>query len=233
MVAGNAYVGRESTGRSIKNQGPPGLITGNSTENTLTQEQANDLKTRFMQEHTGNNSVVPVITSANLKWQAMGYPAVDLELVDLMDWSFDKLCNLYMLPSKVLNSKEASTFSNQNEATKAAYENAILPEAYELRDAWNNWLVPAWGETLWLDVDISGIGPLQEDKKELTDWLSRAYWITIADKQRLMGFTEDAKLKGVYADMNGQILSFEEEPPLDVQVDAAVRANGKAHVTDY
>lgn len=233
MMVGNSTEGRIANARSLKNQGPPGIITGADSENALTNEQTDAIENKYLERHSGHNSIVPIITSANLKWQAMGYPAVDLEIIESMDWSFDKLCNLYCLPSKVLNSKEASTFSNQNEAQKAAWEDAILPEAYDLRDKYNSWLCPMWGDDLWLDVDISGIGPLQEDKKELAGWLATAYWIPVVDKQRLMGITEDPKLKGVYCDMQGNALSFDPDAGSDAQVEDAAGKNAKEEVKDY
>lgn len=229
----NSTEGRDANARSLKNQGPPGIITGADNENALTIDQTDHMENKLVERHMGHNSFIPIITSANLKWQAMGYPAVDLQIIESMDWSFDKLCNLYMLPSKVLNSKEASTFSNQAEAQKAAYNDAILPEAYDLRDGFNNWLCPMWSPTLWLDVDTSGISVLQEDKSTLYQSLAVAYWIPVTDKQRQSGITEDPALKGIYCDMNGNALSFDPNAGNDAQVAAAADANAKNQVTDY
>jgi HK97 family phage portal protein len=204
--------GRTAQTKAFQNQGALGILSQEGSDGVaLNTEQASEIEQKYKEKFGGpENYGKIIITSVNLKWQKMGLSPVDLDILETQKWSFHKLCNLYKFPSQILNDKEASTYNNMREAKKAAYEDCILPELYALRDEWNRWLVPAYGEDLYLDIDTSGISVLQDDKKEQVEWLRNCFWMKGIDKQRAMGIEEDP-IMDAYFDPNGVPLMFDPE----------------------
>lgn len=56
-----------------------------------------------------------------------------------------------------------ANYANQNEAKRMMWENVVIPNLMELRDALNCWLVPQFGENIYIDFDTSNVKALQQD----------------------------------------------------------------------
>ena len=78
-----------------------------------------------------------------------------------------KLPLLIIVAPELIGDNSSKTYSNYGEARKALYQETVLPLMDYLKDAFNNWLVPLWGENLYLDYDKDGIEALQEDQDKL------------------------------------------------------------------
>src|SRR5690606_23683587 len=180
--------------KSFQNMGAAGVFSRKSGQDAeLTQEQARQLKKDWDEKADGTNNRVH-FTSAQLDWTQLGLSPVDMAILESQKLSFRQFCNIFKFPSTILNDNENSSFNNILEAKKALYEDVIKPELYALRDELNRWLVPAYGENLYLDPDFSGIEALQENMKEKAEWLNTAWWIKGIDKQRLSHQQEDAEM---------------------------------------
>lgn len=77
------------------------------------------------------------------------------------------------------------------EAKKALYQNAVIPELVKLRDELNRWLVPMYGDNLYLDFDFTSIPELQEENDKVVQQLSSAWWITPNEKRAVMNYGKD------------------------------------------
>src|SRR5690606_28596682 len=143
--------------KSFQNMGAAGVFSRKSGQDAeLTQEQARQLKKDWDEKADGTNNRVH-FTSAQLDWTQLGLSPVDMAILESQKLSFRQFCNIFKFPSTILNDNENSSFNNILEAKKALYEDVIKPELYALRDELNRWLVPAYGENLYLDPDFSGI----------------------------------------------------------------------------
>ena len=77
------------------------------------------------------------------------------------------------------------------EAKKALYQNAVIPELVKLRDELNRWLVPMYGDNLYLDFDFTSIPELQEENDKVVQQLSAAWWVTPNEKRAVMNYGKD------------------------------------------
>jgi HK97 family phage portal protein len=156
----------------------------------LTQEQVSEIKDRYKKQYGGSvNAGDIVITNRMFKWIDMGLPATDLALIEQYNLSIKDLCNVYNVPSILLNDTTASTFNNYREAKKQLYLEAVFPELISLRDELNRWLSPTYKEgstEYYIDFDFMSVPELQEDMEKVTRQLSLAWWFTPNEKRELM-----------------------------------------------
>lgn len=218
--------------RAFDNMGASGILGRHEgAETEFTQSQAESLEQRWRTDYSGpENFRKIVMTGANVKWTQIGLSPVDLNIMQREEYNTGQLCNLWGMPSELFNDKRSSTYNNMEQANRAAYIHGVLPPLYTLRDNLNRWLSPRYGKGIYLTPDTSNIEVLQDNKKEQAEWLAKSYWISVPDKQRIMGVNVDSKLEGVYCDPNGMLLSFE---PIEPEIDAAIDDNAKNQVEDY
>ncbi len=176
----------------LQNQTARGLLM--SDEGDLNEVQAKQLKEKFKQQYQGSNNAGDVIiTPKKLSWVNFGLNASDLSLIEQYNASIKDLCNIYSVPAVLLNNTESSTYNNVVEAKKSLYQNAVIPELNKIKDELNRWLVPAYGEKLYIDFDYTNISELQEEMDKVVDQMSKAWWITPNEKRQAMTYGVDAE----------------------------------------
>ncbi|GAA4299512.1 phage portal protein [Nibribacter koreensis] len=188
--------GTDSMAASYKNQGVKAIVYSKDNENVQwTEEQAVGLKRSWEQKNgIGRNGSV-VFHSKELGKIDLGLSPVELNTLAGMLHSFRQLCNIYDgFPSQLLNDNESSTYNNLDSADKRVYMNCVLPRRSKWRDGLNEWLTPRYGADLYLDFDTSDISVLQENKKETAEWVDKAWYIKVKDKQKILGTPEDPNM---------------------------------------
>ena len=174
----------------LQNQTARGVLM--SEEGDLNEVQAQQLKDKFRQQYQGsNNGGDVIITPKKLSWVNFGLNASDVSLIEQYNASIKDICNIFNVPVQLLNNTEASTYNNMKEAKKALYQNAVIPELVKLRDELNRWLVPMYGDNLYLDFDFTSIPELQEENDKVVQQLSSAWWITPNEKRAVMNYGKD------------------------------------------
>jgi hypothetical protein len=68
--------------------------------------------------------------------------------------------------------------------------NTIVPKLCQLRDELNAWLVPRYGEDLYIDFDITSLPEMQQDMERMTRSLRDANWLTFDEKRVAMNYSE-------------------------------------------
>lgn len=174
----------------LQNQTARGVLM--SDEGDLNEVQAQQLKDKFRSTYQGSNNAGDiVITPKKLSWVNFGLSAGDISLLEQYNASIKDLCNIYAVPSQLLNNDKASTYNNMKEAKKALYQNAVIPEMLKIRDELNRWLAPKYGEKYYIDFDFSVIPELQEEMDKVVDQMSRAWWITPNEKRASMSYAQE------------------------------------------
>lgn len=174
----------------LQNQTARGVLM--SEEGDLNEVQAQQLKDKFRQQYQGsNNGGDVIITPKKLSWVNFGLNASDVSLIEQYNASIKDICNIFNVPVQLLNNTEASTYNNMKEAKKALYQNAVIPELVKLRDELNRWLVPMYGDNLYLDFDFTAVPELQEENDKVVQQLSSAWWITPNEKRAVMNYGKD------------------------------------------
>ena len=174
----------------LQNQTARGLLMAD--EGDLNEVQAQQLKDKFRQQYQGSgNAGDVIITPKKLSWVNFGLNASDVSLIEQYNASIKDLCNIFGVPVQLLNNTEATTYNNMKEAKKALYQNAVIPELIKLRDELNRWLVPKFGDNLYIDFDFTSIPELQEENEKVVDQLSKAWWLTPNEKRAVMNYGVD------------------------------------------
>ena len=132
-----------------------------------------------------------MITGKKFSWVNFGLSTSDLQLLESYNASIKDLCNLYGVPVQLLNNTDSTTYDNYRIARKVLFTNAVIPELNKIRDEFNRWLVPLFGENLYFDFDYSAIPELMPEQQQLIDNLSKSYWLTSNEKREASGYGID------------------------------------------
>ena len=90
----------------------------------------------------------------------------------------------------------------------AADKGAVDPmrrELNKIKDELNRWLVPAYGEKLYIDFDYTSISEMQEEMDKVVNQMSSAWWLTPNEKRQAMSYgvePDNEKLNDYYIPMN-------------------------------
>jgi len=164
---------------------------------------------RFLKDKT--NAGAPYFATGEMGALHIGSTLADLGVSALEKVDFKKLCNVFGTSDILFNNDAGSTESNVKEMIKRTYTNTILPNVYRLRDALKHELltefelgrkvetVDEFGEPFILNVkgdsikrdiqaDISEIPELQENYKDMAEWLGKSWWVTPNEKRKMMKF---------------------------------------------
>ena len=105
----------------------------------------------------------------------LGLSPVDLDLLNAENMDLRALCNIYGVPSQLLNDPDNKTYSNQKEGEKALTNRCALPMLASIRDQFNRKFMKDWGgQKTIIDFDMSVYSELQEDKGQQVAWLKDA-----------------------------------------------------------
>lgn len=173
---------------SLENNGILGLITSETEEAPLTQEQADAIEEKLRRKSSSKSKNRWVATSAKVKWQQMGLSPVDLGIIESDKMDLRALCNIFHVPSEIFNDAANKTYSNTREAGRAVYTNAVIPLLASMRDEFNRWLALYFDKTIVVDFDLTGIPELQESLETLVGQLATAWWLTPNQKLEAMGW---------------------------------------------
>jgi len=115
--------------------------------------------------NNSSNKGAPYFAGIELGYFAIGSTLADMDLAELAQVDFDKICNVFGVSSVLFNKSDASTESNVKEMVKAMYTNAVLPMVIRFQDAINLQVVPDIDTKAIVQYDISDINELQDDMK--------------------------------------------------------------------
>ena len=99
----------------------------------------------------------------------------DMSILQSIPISRGVIADAYNVPEVLLANSQGRTYSNYQEAMKALWNSAIIPNLDGLLNKLNDWLLPKMGEEgTMLVADYDDIPALQADKKEMVAWMVQA-----------------------------------------------------------
>jgi len=180
----------------LRNSGmPSGALVmkpngANATMN-LTDEQYKKLKQEIQDSYSGaQNSGRPMVLEGGMEWQQMSLTPKDMDWLNSKNTTARDVAAAFGYPSMLLGIPGDNTFSNYKEARLALWEETIIPLAINLRECLNYWLVPLFGENLFLDFDRDKISALESRRQILWDRADKSNELTINERRVLKGFDE-------------------------------------------
>lgn len=191
-LMGRMEAAEVAQGTLFKNMGPPGVLSGklvgNNGANSFTEGQAQTIKDKFRQQHMGaHNAGDIVVTPAEVSWTEIGVSPIDLKIIEAEDSYVQEICAVFGFPKELFTG--AQNVASQGDNNKRVVTNCVMPLNRLIDDALTDGVRRWYGDDRLTVVSDNQYYPeLQEDRKELTDWLSKAWWLTVDDKLRAMDY---------------------------------------------
>lgn len=176
---------------SFQNGGPAGVLFMNDDrfDPISGQQQAQALKKAVSDKGGSANFNSIAVSGYKVDWKQIGLSPVELNIIESEKWDLKALCNIYGVPSQLLNDSDSKTYNNQREGEKALTLRCAIPLLNSLTENLNRKLHSDWGykgTNLYVDYDLSVFGELEANKVEQTDWLDKAWWISPKQKLEIM-----------------------------------------------
>lgn len=192
---------------------PSGVLQMKQTDSNprgeLTEDQYKRLKKEFEENYQGaKNAGRAMIIEGGLVWQQISLSPKDMDFISSKAVTAIDIATAYGVPPELLGLGQ-KTFNNYKEARLALYEETILPIMDSLRDELNKWLVPAFGDGLWLDYDKDDIEALTEKREQKFAMLKDVTFLTQNEKRQAVGY-DSQKGWDVYL-INGQLVESPED----------------------
>lgn len=154
-----------------RKKGALGVLSGASSDAAgalpLSKNDRSDLE-RQVSEHeygTADQQRKMIISNSPVKWESFSSAIKDHVIHESIELEFKKIIDCYGLNEALFSFLKQSTFSNQSNGEKQAYDNAIKPFAESLSYAFTDAMgLPDKG--IYLQLDFSHVAALQENEKE-------------------------------------------------------------------
>ena len=182
---------------SFDNMGALGVLFQKDTElaRDITDEQRKKAQYQLDRKVRGTDNKGRIInTIGDYGYINFGANPVDLALIEDARMTREELCTVFHVDPALFGAKEASSFNNMKEARKVSFIDGVLPEVQGFADEFNRHVMPAYGKNLQIRIVKSNIPELQADLKEMSEWLSRAYWLKENEKREAMGYKADSTM---------------------------------------
>lgn len=180
--------GYKALNKAYQNGAPAGILTGtNNTGLDFTPEQVEKMQSNWTKKYGGDsNYMKPIFMRNPMQWIKMGYSVVDMNIVELMKYTMQDVCNIYHVPP-YLFSTDASTLDNYKEARKAIYTDAVIPLFDRICSKLNPDFPGKFVPGSSIGFDISVIPELNIDVQAMSEALNKAWWLTGNQKLEMMG----------------------------------------------
>jgi len=206
--------------RMYQNDGAKGVLYGEETKGvTATQEsQIRSVVDRKINNNDIKGAVASIFGAGKLGYLDLGGTSVDLQLLEGKKMSWQELCALLGVPYELYNTE--TTFANKEQAQKGWVSNKIIPACKELDDELNRQLLKAF-KLVGIAVicsDFSELPEMQDNMKELAEWLDTAWWISPNQALEMMGYdkSSDPTMDEPWPPSGRQPLSMLDDPGLDM-----------------
>jgi len=209
---------------AFQNGGPAGVLFMNDDrfDPISGADQAIALKKSVSDKAGSQNFNQIAVSGYKVDWKEIGLSPVELGILESEKWDMVSLCNIYGVPSQLLNDAANKTYNNQQEGEKALTLRCAIPLLVSLRDNLNRKLWTDWGykgENVYVDFDVSIYKELEANKTEQVAWLDKAWWLTPKQKYEEMGmeipdYVDQTELEKLYIPSN--IAPMDTFAPLEV-----------------
>ena len=177
---------------SFQNGGPAGVLFMNDErfDPVSGTQQAQALKKAISEKGGSANFNSIAVSGYKVDWKQIGLSPVELNIIESEKWDMKALCNIYGVPSQLLNDDGSRTYNNQLEGEKALTLRCALPLLNDFTSNLNRKLHTDWGykgTNIYVGYDVKVYQELEANKTDQVGWLDKAWWIAPAQKMEIMG----------------------------------------------
>jgi len=155
----------------------------------LSDDQFARLKAEIAQQYGGaRNAGRPMLLDGGLRWQEMSLSPKDMDFLQSRNAASRDVAQAFGVPPQLLGIPGDNTYSNYQEARLALWEDTVVPLLRHLRDEFNGWLAPMFGDDLRLDIDLDEVPALALRREKIWRRLQAADFLTVNEKRAAAGF---------------------------------------------
>jgi HK97 family phage portal protein len=141
------------------------------------QEQAQQVKATWAKEYAGSDNFGKVaISGYKMGYTNIGVSLREMALKESEEIDLRALCNIWGVPSQLMNDAANKAEANAMEAEKALTSRCVMTHLTAFRDNFNRMLHYNWGfkgANIIADYDVSVYRELQDDQKTKWDWVNK------------------------------------------------------------
>lgn len=148
-----------------------GFVIPSSDVKTFTKDQADDLE-RFLDSRFrgAKNAHKWAVMRFEAQFKAAEVTPKDAEFAQGMNITLRRVCNVYGVPSPLLNDLEFSTLANLRELHQFLWADTLVPDAQLRQEEITEQLLPMFsGRPLHAEYDFSSVSALQESTTSVWD----------------------------------------------------------------
>lgn len=167
--------GLDNNIKTLKNSGVFGVLS--AKEGNFTAEQSIQMKQKFieMDKATGRLSKLAAL-NVPVEFTKMSLNTAELMPFDYLSYDQKQICNVLGWSDLLLNSDANMTYNNIKEERKRVVTDNIHPDLKLFDDAFTFEFIRLFKgyEDSVLEHDITELPEMQDDYKEMVDWMERA-----------------------------------------------------------
>lgn len=157
----------------------------------LTDEQYLRLKEMIDAQFSGQaNAGRPMLLEGGLEWQEMSLNPKDMDFLQGKHAAARDVALAFGVPPQLVGIPDSATFANYEQATLSFWTDTVLPLLALVLEGLNRWLVPLYGDDLYLWFDEEGIPALEPRRQQKATRVNAAGYLTVNEKRRAMGLDD-------------------------------------------
>lgn len=181
--------GKNASVSAYKNGGPKGVlfVDDQRYDGNLAVQEAVSVRKKLGQFQGSDNYNQVATSGYKMGYTPLGLSPVELDLLNAENMDLRALCNVYQVPSQLLNDPDNKTFSNTKEGEKALTVRCAIPALASIREQFNRKFQKDWnGKGRVIDFDTSVYTELQEGKLDTVNWLEKSC-LTLERRYEILG----------------------------------------------
>jgi HK97 family phage portal protein len=201
-VINSQIFGQEIVEASYKRGMPPGILTKKDTTWNIAavEEQRKDMEAVWEKKYAQRaRAGKPIFTVGDLSWIPIGFSNFnDLKITEVNVMAMRVLCNMWGVPSRVMNDMEGGSYTKDKEDRKAIYTNRLIPDNAKFWSGINR-LIQSTG--IRYEPNYDEIPELQEDKLQMAQIFKIGYdsnAVQVNEFRAQLQLEEDPEMEGLY-----------------------------------
>ena len=170
---------------------PSGALVykGGEAGANLTEDQFERLKRELAENYQGAaNAGRPLLLEGGLDWTSMGLTPQEMDFIAAKHAAAREIALAFGVPPMLLGIPGDNTYANLREANRAFWRGTVLPLAGRTARALTHWLGPRYEGKLRLWYDADQVDALSADRDALWARVSRADFLSDAEKREAVGY---------------------------------------------
>ena len=169
---------------------PSGALVYAGAEGALLNDsQFERLKKELTEQYQGTaNAGRPLLLEGGLDWKPMSLSPKDMDFMEAKHSAAREIALAFGVPPMLLAIPGDNTYSNYQEANRVFWRQSVLPLANRIGAALAQWLAPAYGGALSMNVDTDRVEALAMDRAALWERVTKAPFLTVNEKRAATGY---------------------------------------------